>query len=101
MLQFIFAIQAVNKNHQILHTFTLGYNCHDNYLNTLGTSDALLDILSIGEVNIPNYSFGRKDSLLVLVDAAERDNSIQMSQLVGIYKVPQVCVCYMVDWLGW
>ncbi|KAG6539740.1 type-2 vomeronasal receptor [Crotalus adamanteus] len=83
-------IELVNENPQLLHNFTLGYNIHDNYDNTLGTSDALLDMLSTGEANVPNYSCGRKNKLLALVDGADTDISIQMSTLAGTYKVPQV-----------
>ncbi|KAK9405498.1 type-2 vomeronasal receptor [Crotalus adamanteus] len=86
----IFAIQMINKNPQLLHNFTLGYSIHDNYVNPLGTSDALLDMLSTGEANVPNYSCGRKENLLALIDAAKRDISIQMSTLVGSHKVPQI-----------
>ncbi|XP_070592684.1 uncharacterized protein [Erythrolamprus reginae] len=88
--RFIFNIQVVNKNHHRLHNLTLGYNIHDNYLDTLGTSDALLDMLSTGEANVPNYSCGRKSHLLALLDGASRDISTQMSTLVGTYKVPQI-----------
>ncbi|XP_070790246.1 vomeronasal type-2 receptor 26-like [Pituophis catenifer annectens] len=86
----IFNIEMVKKNPQLLQNLTLGYNIYDNYDNTLGTSDALLDMLSTGEANVPNYSCGRKDNLLALVDGASRDISIQMSTLVGPYKVPQI-----------
>ncbi|XP_026578814.1 vomeronasal type-2 receptor 26-like [Pseudonaja textilis] len=88
--RFIFNIQVVNKNHHLLNNLTLGYNIHDNYLDTLGTSDALLDMLSIGEANVPNYSCGRQDNLLALLDGASKDISIQISTLVGTYKVPQI-----------
>ncbi|XP_070790129.1 vomeronasal type-2 receptor 26-like [Pituophis catenifer annectens] len=90
LLRFIFNIQVVNKNPRLLRNLTLGYNILDNYFNTFGTSDALLEMLSTGEANIPNYSCGRKDSFLALLDAAKRDISIQMSTLVGTYKVPQI-----------
>ncbi|KAG6465958.1 type-2 vomeronasal receptor [Crotalus adamanteus] len=90
ILRMIFNIELVKLTPQLLHNLTLGYNIHDNYDNTLGTSDALLDMLSTGEANVPNYSCGRKDKLLALVDGASRDISIQMSTLAGIYKVPQV-----------
>ncbi|KAK9405483.1 type-2 vomeronasal receptor [Crotalus adamanteus] len=90
ILHFIFAIQVVNKNQWVLHNLTLGYNVQDNYLSTIGTSDALLDILSAGEANVPNYSCGRKDNLLALLDAALEDISFQMSTLIGPYKVPQI-----------
>ncbi|KAK9405191.1 type-2 vomeronasal receptor [Crotalus adamanteus] len=90
ILRKIFNIELVRENPQLLHNLTLGYNIHDNYDNTFGTSDALLDMLSIGEGNVPNYSCGRKDKLLALVDGASRDSSIQMSTLAGTYKFPQV-----------
>ncbi|KAK9405541.1 type-2 vomeronasal receptor [Crotalus adamanteus] len=90
LLIMVFAIQVVNENPQLLPNLTLGYNMHDNYVSTLATSEAVLDILSSGEANVPNYSCGRKENLLALLDAAKRETSIQMSRLVGIYKVPQL-----------
>ncbi|KAG6466321.1 type-2 vomeronasal receptor [Crotalus adamanteus] len=90
ILRMIFNIELVRENPELLHNLTLDYNIHDNYDNTLGTSDALLDMLSTGEANVPNYSCGRKDKLLALVDGAIRDISIQMSTLGDTYKVPQV-----------
>ncbi|XP_070618891.1 vomeronasal type-2 receptor 26-like [Erythrolamprus reginae] len=89
-LGFIFNIQLINKNAQFQHNLTLGYNIHDNYFSTFRTSDALLDILSTGDANVPNYGCGRKDNLLALLDAARREISIQMSTIGGTYKVPQI-----------
>ncbi|XP_060547156.1 vomeronasal type-2 receptor 26-like [Pantherophis guttatus] len=89
ILRYIFNIQVINKSYLLLRNLTLGYSIHDNYRNTLATSDALLDILSTGETNVPNYSCGKKDNLLALIDGAKRDISIQMSTLVGPYKIPQ------------
>ncbi|XP_070587538.1 vomeronasal type-2 receptor 26-like [Erythrolamprus reginae] len=73
-----------------MHNLTLGCNIHNNYRSTFRTSDALLDILSTGEANVPNYGCGRKENLLALLDSATREISIQMSTLVGTYKVPQI-----------
>ncbi|KAK9405112.1 type-2 vomeronasal receptor [Crotalus adamanteus] len=42
------------------------------------------------EANVPNYSCGREDKLLALVDAADREISILMSTLLGTYKVSQI-----------
>ncbi|XP_060538928.1 vomeronasal type-2 receptor 26-like isoform X2 [Pantherophis guttatus] len=47
-------------------------------------------MLSTGEANVPNYSCGKKDNILALLDAADREFSIQMSTLVGTYKVSQI-----------
>ncbi|XP_060541793.1 vomeronasal type-2 receptor 26-like isoform X1 [Pantherophis guttatus] len=89
-LLFIVNIQLVNKNSHLLHNLTLGYNIHYNYVSTFHTSDALLDMLSTGEANVPNYGCGRKENLLALLDAADKAISIQMSTLGGTYKVPQI-----------
>ncbi|XP_060539524.1 vomeronasal type-2 receptor 26-like [Pantherophis guttatus] len=89
IIRFIMTIEEINKNQRYLQNVTLGYNIQDDYFNTIGTSEALLDMLSTGEANVPNYSCGRKDNLLALVDAAASDISIQMSTLVGTYKVAQ------------
>ncbi|XP_060542208.1 G-protein coupled receptor family C group 6 member A-like [Pantherophis guttatus] len=91
-LLYIFVIQMVNKNSHLLHNLTLGYNIHNNYLSAFHTSDALLDMLSTGEANVPNYGCGRKENLLALLDGADREISIQMSTLGGTYKVPQIKV---------
>ncbi|XP_070790226.1 vomeronasal type-2 receptor 26-like [Pituophis catenifer annectens] len=89
-LRYIFNIQVANKTPWLPRNLTLGYNIHDNCLNTLVTSDALLDILSTGKANVPNYSCGKKDNILALVDAAADDISLEMSRLGGTYKIPQM-----------
>ncbi|XP_070592623.1 vomeronasal type-2 receptor 26-like [Erythrolamprus reginae] len=89
IVRFIGIIEKMNKNLQDLHNLTLGYNIHDSFLNTFLTSEAFLEMLSTGEANVPNYSCGKMDNLLALLDSARDDTSIQMSTLVGPYKVPQ------------
>ncbi|XP_070790230.1 vomeronasal type-2 receptor 26-like [Pituophis catenifer annectens] len=100
ILRLIFIIQMVNKKPQLLQNLTLGYNIHDNYLNTLRTSDVLLDILSTGEANLPNYSCGKQDKHLALLDETDRDISIQMSTLVDIYKIPQMSYGFLSEALS-
>ncbi|XP_070592654.1 vomeronasal type-2 receptor 26-like [Erythrolamprus reginae] len=80
---------------ELLYNLTLGYNIHDNYSNTRGTSDALLDMLSTGEANVPNYSCGKKDNLMAVLDGSLDEISIQISTFVGTYKVPQVICVFL------
>ncbi|XP_060543951.1 vomeronasal type-2 receptor 26-like isoform X2 [Pantherophis guttatus] len=82
--------ETISLNSHLLHNLTLGYNIHNNYGSTFHTSDALLDMLSTGEANVPNYSCGRKENLLALLDGEKREISIQTSTLRGTYKVPQI-----------
>ncbi|XP_070615762.1 vomeronasal type-2 receptor 26-like [Erythrolamprus reginae] len=47
-------------------------------------------MLSTGQANVPNYSCGKKEYLLALLSAANRDVSIPMSAVATPYKVPQI-----------
>ncbi|XP_044279583.1 uncharacterized protein LOC123020212 [Varanus komodoensis] len=82
--------QEINQNPGILPNLTLGYSIHDTYSDARMTADALLDLLSPGQANIPNYGCGCHGHPLAVLERSQSDFSIQMSTLLGIYKIPQV-----------
>ncbi|KAK9405544.1 type-2 vomeronasal receptor [Crotalus adamanteus] len=90
MLSFLFAMQAINKNLNISFNITLGYNIYDNNFNAQMTSEALVDLLSEGEANVPNYSCGRQRNTVAVLEGADTDISIQISTMLGTYKIPQI-----------
>ncbi|KAK9405180.1 type-2 vomeronasal receptor [Crotalus adamanteus] len=90
MLSFLFAIQAINKNPYILFNVTLGYNIYDDYFRAQTTSEALLDLLSEGEANVPNYSCGRQRNTVAALEGADTDISFLISTMLGTYKIPQI-----------
>ncbi|XP_070592548.1 vomeronasal type-2 receptor 26-like [Erythrolamprus reginae] len=90
ILSFPFAIQKINQDLHLLPNISLGYNLHDNQFNTILSLDALLDLLSTGVANIPNYRCGNHKGPLVVFDGSNDDISIQTSNMLGIYKIPQI-----------
>ncbi|XP_077779800.1 vomeronasal type-2 receptor 26-like [Podarcis muralis] len=95
ILSFSFAIQDINQNPKLLQNITLGYSFYENFYNSRVTYDAMLDLLSTGQVNVPNYNCGRQNDILAILEGADSQNSIQISSLLGIYKIPQVSYAFV------
>ncbi|KAG6539362.1 type-2 vomeronasal receptor [Crotalus adamanteus] len=95
LLSFLYTIQEINQNPSILSNITLGYNVHDTYGSEEMTSAALLDLLSFGQANIPNYMCGGEENLPVVLDETDSDISIQISTHLGIYKIPQISYAFV------
>ncbi|XP_078242220.1 vomeronasal type-2 receptor 26-like [Pogona vitticeps] len=89
-LSFLFALRDVNQNPSLLPNLTLGYNVYDNYFDVGTTYAVTADLLSTGKANIPNYSCGQREDLLVLLEGQESEISKEISTLTGLYKIPQV-----------
>ncbi|KAF7235362.1 Vomeronasal type-2 receptor 26 [Varanus komodoensis] len=89
-LAFLHAIQEINQNPELLPNISLGYSIYNNFYNSRITYDIMLDMLSPGQKNIPNYSCGSQRDLLALVEGADSEISSHISALLGISKIPQI-----------
>ncbi|XP_070591737.1 vomeronasal type-2 receptor 26-like [Erythrolamprus reginae] len=59
------------------------------------TPDALLDLLSDGEASVPNYRCGRQRNTVAVLEEAETGISIQISNMLSTYKIPQISYSFV------
>ncbi|XP_070593244.1 vomeronasal type-2 receptor 26-like [Erythrolamprus reginae] len=90
VLSFWFAIQEISQNSGLSPNITLGYNLYENYSNKRITSDAVIDLFADGKSSIPNFSCGKPNHLLAVLERADSEIANQIASLLSIYKIPQV-----------
>ncbi|XP_070790149.1 vomeronasal type-2 receptor 26-like [Pituophis catenifer annectens] len=96
MLSFLSAVHQFNHDSRSLSlNITLGYSIYEHYFSEQITLDALLDLLSDGEANVPNYRCGKQKNTLAVLEGANADLSILISNMLGTYKVPQISYSFV------
>ncbi|XP_018422429.1 PREDICTED: vomeronasal type-2 receptor 116-like [Nanorana parkeri] len=90
LLAFVFAIDEVNSNADILPNVTLGYHATDSCRHVVKAMDSLFCILSGQRYGVPNYSCQNHDNLAGVIGDQSSDTSLHIAQLLNIYGYAQL-----------
>ncbi|XP_054849812.1 vomeronasal type-2 receptor 26-like [Eublepharis macularius] len=90
ILAFVFAVHEINANPNLLPNITLGFRITDNYYLGRTTYATTLQLLSERGRWAPNYKCDTQEKLWAIIGGLSSETSIQMSNIIGIYKVPQL-----------
>ncbi|XP_054849814.1 vomeronasal type-2 receptor 26-like [Eublepharis macularius] len=90
ILAFVFAVHEINKNPKLLPNITLGFRITDNYYLGRITYATTLQLLSERGRWAPNYNCDMQEKLWTIIGGLGSETSIQMSNIIGLYKVSQL-----------
>ncbi|XP_069858181.1 vomeronasal type-2 receptor 116-like [Dipodomys merriami] len=88
VLGLAFAIEEINKNPDLLHNLTLGFDVYDVHFNAW-TMFKNPFICLFGKYKIPNYSCVRGSSSIAVLTGPSGIASDQIGTLLGLYRFPQ------------
>ncbi|XP_042549936.1 vomeronasal type-2 receptor 116-like [Dipodomys spectabilis] len=88
VLVLAFAIEEINKNPDLLHNLTLGFNVYDVHFNSW-TMFKNPFICLFGKYKFPNYSCVRGSSSIAVLTGPSGVVSDQIGTLLGLYRFPQ------------
>ncbi|KAM3845037.1 vomeronasal type-2 receptor 26-like [Vipera latastei] len=90
ILPFFLSVHEINQNPSMLPNITLGYSIYQNFFIARMTYEAMMDLLSTGQENVPNYRCGRPKNLLAVLEETDSELFGHISTVLGIYKIPQL-----------
>ncbi|XP_063281803.1 uncharacterized protein LOC134566018 [Pelobates fuscus] len=90
LLVFLFAIEHVNMNPNILPNITLGYHFYDSCFYARKAVKSVLQILSGPEKTVPNYSCMSQNKLAGFIGDHYSATTIPIADMLGVYGYAQI-----------
>ncbi|XP_063281808.1 uncharacterized protein LOC134566025 [Pelobates fuscus] len=87
---FLFAIEHVNMDLNILPNITLGYHFYDSCFNAKKAVKSVLQILCSAEKTIPNYSCTDHNKLAGFIGDHHSFTTIPIAEILGVYGYSQI-----------
>lgn len=91
ILALAFAVMEINDNPEILPNLTLGFHIYDSHFNAKRTHHAtMLHISKLQRSLVPNYQCDFQNNLIAVIGGLDPLISLQMANLLDMFKIPQV-----------
>ncbi|KAM9330288.1 vomeronasal type-2 receptor 26-like [Gastrophryne carolinensis] len=90
IFMFLFAIDNINQDPEILPNITLGYHLYDSWSDTSKAVRSVLQILSGPGKAIPNYNCKGWGKLAGVIGDHYSSTTIPIAQILGVYRYTQI-----------
>ncbi|KAM8939632.1 vomeronasal type-2 receptor 26-like [Pelodytes ibericus] len=90
LLAFIFAIDEINKDLNILPNVTLGYHVYDSCGDAMKAIQGVLKILSGNDWEVPNYSCQKRGKVAGIIGDHQSTTTLPMAQILTMYRYTQI-----------
>ncbi|XP_054836274.1 vomeronasal type-2 receptor 26-like [Eublepharis macularius] len=90
ILALVFAISEINKDPALLPNVTLGFRIFEDTYFASMTYQVSLSFLSARGQVVPNYRCSRQEELLSIIGSLYSRISIQMANILDLFKIPQL-----------
>lgn len=86
----VFAVNKINEDPLLLPNISLGFCIFENTFDARKTYETTLAVPSAQSRLLPNYKCNQKENLLALIGGIDAETSVQISNVLHNYKIPQV-----------
>ncbi|KAM6451773.1 vomeronasal type-2 receptor 26-like [Liasis olivaceus] len=94
ILALVFAVKEINENPHLLPNLTLGFHIYDSHFSAQKTCQATMFLLYNLKSFVPNYICGIQNNLTAVIGGLDSKTSIEIANILDIYKVPQHGICF-------
>ncbi|XP_077317215.1 vomeronasal type-2 receptor 26-like [Lithobates pipiens] len=90
LLAFLYTIDNINQDPDILPNITLGFHLYDSWLEPRKGVQSVLQILSGPNGTFPNYSCKGQGKLAGVIGDHHSSTTIPIAQILGLYRYTQI-----------